>query len=227
MNERIRKYIEELFEDAPKTRKAMEWKEEVVINTIDKYHDLIGEGYKEEDAWQMVIHSIGDVTELFGELEEENPLRLPEGQRKKKAVLKTIAAGLYIFAGVVYMTWMLMANRYFYYMNTDIRMEVGLILAALICIAPTCMLIYAANMYPDFSRREDNLVENYKEARYIRNRERAIKTSISAIVWLVTLILYFIISFVTFYWEVTWITFLIGGCAQAIVFLIFSLKREQ
>lgn len=227
MNERIRKYIDELFADAPKTRKAMEWKEEVVVNTIDKYHDLISEGYNEEDAWQMVIHSIGDVTELFEELREENPLSLSEEQRKKRAVLNAVAAGLYIFAGVVFLAWMLIARWNFFYMYDDVMMQVGLILAALICIPPTCMLIYAANMYPNFSKKEDSLVENYKEAKYIRNRERAIKTSISAIIWLVTLIIYFIVSFLTYEWQVTWIAFLIGGCAQAIAFLVFSLKRGK
>lgn len=226
MDERIRKYIDELFADTPKTRKAMEWKEEVVVNTIDKYHDLISEGYNEEDAWQMVINSIGDVTELFEELREENPLMLSEEERKKRAVLNSVAAGLYIFAGVVYLLWMLIAETLFY-MYSDVRMEVGLILAALICIPPTCMLIYTANMYPNFSKKEDSLVEACKEARYIRNRERAIKTSVSAIIWLVTLILYFIISFVSDYWNVTWIIFLVGGCAQAITFLVFSLKRGQ
>lgn len=226
MNERIRKYIDELFADAPKTRKAMEWKEEVVVNTIDKYQDLINEGYQEEDAWQMVINSIGDVTELFEELREENHFRLSEGQRQKKAVLNAVAAGLYIFAGVVYLVWMLIAENLFY-MYSDVRMQVGLILAALICIPPTCMLIYATNMYPDFSKKEDSLVESCKEARYIRNRERAIKTSVSAIIWLVTLIIYFLVSFTTRDWEVTWITFLIGGCAQAITFLVFSLKRVK
>lgn len=227
MNERIRKYIDELFADAPKTRKAMEWKEEVVVNTIDKYHDLISEGYNEEDAWQMVIHSIGDVTELFEELREENPLSLSEEQRKKRAVLNAVAAGLYIFAGVVFLAWMLIARWNFFYMYDDVMMQVGLILAALICIPPTCMLIYAANMYPNFSKKEDSLVENYKEAKYLRNRERAIKTSISAIIWLVTLIIYFIVSFLTYEWHVTWIAFLIGGCAQAIAFLVFSLKRGK
>ncbi|HBA49038.1 MAG TPA: hypothetical protein DCZ91_14825 [Lachnospiraceae bacterium] len=226
MDERIRKYIDGLFADAPKTRKAMEWKEEVVVNTIDKYHDLISEGYNEEDAWQIVINSIGDVTELFEELREENPLMLSEEERKKRAVLNSVAAGLYIFAGVVYLLWMLIAENLFY-MYSDVRMEVGLILAALICIPPTCILIYTANMYPNFSKKEDSLVEACKEARYIRNRERAIKTSVSAIIWLVTLILYFIISFVTYYWNVTWIIFLVGGCAQAITFLVFSLKRGQ
>lgn len=226
MNEKIRKYIDELFADAPKTRKAMEWKEEVVVNTIDKYQDLINEGYQEEDAWKMVINSIGDVTELFEELREENRFGLPEEQRKKRAVLNAVAAGLYIFAGIVYLVWMLLAENLFY-MYADVRMEVGLILAALICIPPTCMLIYTANMYPDFSKKEESLVEACKEARYIRNRERAVKTSISAIIWLVTLIVYFIVSFMTLYWNVTWIIFLIGGCAQAIMFLVFSLERDK
>ena len=120
---------------------------------------------------------------------------------------------------------MLIAENLFY-LYSDGRMGVGLILAALICIPPTCMLIYATNMYPDFTKQEDSLVESCKEARYIRNRERAIKTSVSAIIWLVTLIIYFIISFVTREWEVTWITFLLGGCAQAITFLVFSLKGK-
>ena len=227
MNERIRKYIDELFADAPKTRKAMEWKEEVVVNTMDKYRDLINEGYNEEDAWQMVIHSIGDVTELFEELREENPLSLSEELRKKRALLNAAAAGLYILAGVVYLAWMLIARWNFFYMYDEVMMEVGLILAALICIPPTCMLIYAANMYPNFNKKEDNLVENYKEARYLRNRARAVNTSISAIIWLVTLIIYFIVSFTTSEWHVTWITFLIGGCAQAIAFLVFSLKHDK
>ena len=225
MNERIRKHIDQLFADAPKTRKAMEWKEEVIVNTIDKYQDLINEGYQEEDAWQVVIHSIGDITELFEELPEENMLNLSEEKRKKKAILNAVAAGLYIFAGVVCLAWMILINRLLY-VDPDMS-SIGLILAALICIAPTCMLIYAANMYPDFKKKEDNLVENYKEARHARNRERAVKTSVSAIIWLLTLILYFLVSFKTNYWEVTWILFLVGGCAQAITVLVFSLKSEK
>lgn len=225
MNERIRKHIDELFADAPRTRKAMEWKEEVVINTIEKYQDLISEGYQEEDAWQIVINSIGDVTELFEELKEENPLNLSEEKRKKKAILKTVAAGLYILAGAVWLLWEIV-SQWIFYMDPRMSM-IGLLLAVLLCIPPTCMLVYAANMYPEFHKNEDNIVENYKEIRYTRNREKAVKTSVSVIIWLLTLIVYFIVSFVTFNWDVTWITFLIGGCAQAIASLLFSLKREK
>ena len=47
MKENIRKHIESLFADAPKTRKAIELKEELTQNTIEKYEDLISEGYRE------------------------------------------------------------------------------------------------------------------------------------------------------------------------------------
>lgn len=83
MTEKIRNYINELFMDAPKTRKAFDLKEEVTLNTIEKYQDLVSEGYREEDAYQNVISSIGDVTELFADLEDPVLYVLPEEDRHK------------------------------------------------------------------------------------------------------------------------------------------------
>ena len=62
MNERVKKYLDELFEDAPKTRKAMELKEEMMQNSMEKYQDLLSDGWSEEDAYKNVIGSIGDLT---------------------------------------------------------------------------------------------------------------------------------------------------------------------
>ena len=225
MEEKIRNYINHLFAEAPRTRKAMDLKEEMAQNTIEKYQDLVSEGYSEEDAWKMVTASIGDVTELFGELEEPD-LYLSEEDRKKKALLKAIAIGLYIFAGVVLMAWMMISENFFYYNVPDMGMF-GLIAAGLLCIPPTCMLVYATNLYPNSDKRERSMVESYQEARRAGKRAKALKGSISAIIWFVTLILYFIISFVTRNWEITWIIFLMGGCAQAVLFLVFSLKQEN
>lgn len=224
MEEKIRKHIDGLFAGAPKTRKAMDLKEEMTQNTIEKYQDLIGEGYQEEDAWQMVTASIGDVTELFHELEEPD-LFLSEEDRRKKAILKAAAIGLYILAGVVLFAWMIISESYFY-SAPDLGMF-GMIAAGLLCIPPPRLLVYAANMYPDYGKKEKNMVESYQEARRARNREKALKGSISAIIWLATLIVYFIVSFVTQEWGVTWIAFLMGGCAQAVLFLVFSLKSES
>lgn len=196
MKDKIQKHIDVLFTDAPKTRKTMELKEELTQNTIEKYEDLVSDGYREEDAFQNVIGSIGDVSELFEDLEEKNLLTLPEADRKKKATLTAIAVGLYIFAGVVFLFFSLIQNTSYQFGVDYFDYNLfGLVLAGLICIAPTCMLVYAAHMYPSFHKKEESLVEDYKEARYTANREKAIKSSVSALIWILTITLYFIISF--------------------------------
>lgn len=228
MEEKINRHIDGLFADAPKTRRAMELKEEMTQNALEKYHDLISEGYREEDAYQNVIGSIGDVTELFDSLEEKNLLMLPEADRRKKARLMAVSVGLYIFAMVVFLCMSLMSDisyeltRGYGYFDFQL---LGLVLAELICIPASCILVYTAHMYPTFRKHEDSLVEDYKEARHSANKERAVKTSLSALIWTLTLTLYFVISFATMAWHVTWIIFLIGCCAQAVASLVLSLRR--
>ena len=211
MKEKIQKHIDALFTNAPKTRKAMELKEELTQN-----------------AFQNVIGSIGDVSELFEDLEEKNLLTLPEADRKKKATLTAVAVGLYIFAGVVFLFFSLIQNTCFEFGFDYFDYSLfGLVLGGLICIAPTCMLVYAAHMYPTFHKKEDSLVEDYKEAKYSANREKAIKSSVSALIWILTITLYFIVSFATWCWYATWIIFLIGACAQAIAVLALNLRRKE
>ncbi|MCM1188794.1 MAG: permease prefix domain 1-containing protein [bacterium] len=196
MKEKIRRHMEELFSEAPKTRKAIDLKEELTQNAIEKYEDLVGEGYREEDAFQNVIGSIGDVSELFEVLEEKNLLSLPEEDRRKKALLTAVSAGLYVFAGAVFLFFNIIASSVGWYGSFDFA-TLGLLLAVIICIAPTGMLVYANHMYPTFRKEKDSLVEDYKEARHSANRKKAIRNSITLLLWTVTLTLYFIISFAT------------------------------
>lgn len=225
MIETIREHIDKLFADAPKTRKAVDLKEEITQNTMEKYQDLLAEGYSQEDACQIVLHSIGDVTELFGGLKEESSSTLSDTDRKKKSIIKSAAVGLYIFAGAAFIIFWMLYDLYFYMYS-----ELGILsiaITALLCIPPTCMLVYASSMYPDFRKMEDTLVETYKEKAYRRTKEKSVRASVSAIIWLLTVTLYFIISFGTSHWEVTWILFLVGACIQAAAALFFSLKRDN
>lgn len=227
MEERIKQHFNELFAETPKTRRTLELKQEMLQNALDKYQDLRAEGYAEEDAYQNVVNSIGDVSGLLAEMEETNLLNLPEKDRKKRAMLKAVSVGLYIFAGVVFFFFGMLdeiwpTSHYF-----DLQ-TLGLCLAALICIPPTIMIVYAANMYPDYAKKEkqekQDMVEQYKERRYADNRDKAVRKSISAIIWTVAVIVYFAVSFSTYAWYITWIVFLIALCVQSIVGLIFNLK---
>ncbi|MBO5031980.1 MAG: hypothetical protein J6C19_10840 [Lachnospiraceae bacterium] len=226
MKEKIRQHFNQIFADAPKTRKALDLKQEMVQNAMDKYDDMVADGYSEEDAYQNVIESIGDVSELFTEVEDKNLLTLPEKDRKKKAMLTAAAVGLYIFAGGVFM-FFAMFNDIFGSVGVDFA-SLGFVLAILICIAPTIMLVYAANMYPDYIKKEKtDMVEQYKEVKHSMNKEKAVKRSIDTIIWTMALILYFVFSFATYCWHITWVIFLIAGCIQAIVGLLFALKPEE
>ena len=223
MKEKIRQHFNLLFTEAPKTRKALDLKQEMIQNAMDKYDDMVAEGYSEEDAYRNVIDSIGDVSELFTELEEKNLFTLSEKDRKKKAMLTAVAVGLHIFAGAVFYFF----SSGMWYSHGYHMGNLGLVIALLICIAPTIMLVYAANMYPDYSKKEgSNMVERYKEDRYSSNKETAVRRSINTIIWSLAVVLYFIISFATFQWEVTWVIFPMALCVQSIIRLIFSLKGD-
>lgn len=226
MRDKIVEKFNQLFEDAPKTRKALELKQEMLQNALDKYEDLVQEGHSEEDAYQNVIQSIGDVTELFEEVEEKNLLSLSESDRKKKALLQAIAVGLYILAGVVFFGFALIGEVAYDF--NGVTTGIGLVLAGFICIPPTVMMVYAANMYPVYKKKEkQDMVEEYKEEKYKNNKDEAVLGSVSTLIWMLVLVAYFIISFKTGAWYITWVIFLIGGSIQSIASLVFSLHKDK
>ena len=74
MNEKIRKEVNTLFENAPNTKRANDLKDEIISNAEDKYDDLIKQGKKEAEALETVMKEIGDVDELIEELNKSNPI---------------------------------------------------------------------------------------------------------------------------------------------------------
>lgn len=68
MKERLRGYIDKLFEEAPKSEEAMEVKEELLANLLEHYNDLLENGKAEEEAYQSVISNIGDISEVIASL---------------------------------------------------------------------------------------------------------------------------------------------------------------
>ena len=225
MKEKIVQHFNRLFEEGPKTKKALELKQEMTQNALEKYEDMLQEGYSQEDAYQNVLQSIGDVTELFEEVEEKNLLSLPEKDRKKKAMLTAVAAGLYIFAIAVFFLFVMLDEITNYRMNFA---AIGLVVEFMLYIPPTIMLIYAVNMYPNYTKRQNpDMVERYKEQKYYSNRDKAVRHAVSAIIWTLTLAIYFLISFATFDWYITWVIFLIAACVQSVAALVFSLRKDR
>lgn len=226
MNERMRAHIEALFVKAPKTRKAYELKEELLANSEERYQDLVASGVSPEDAFKHVISSIGNVDELFRELEdldEKDRVEMEE-RLNKNAIIKSIAIGLYIFGVVVFFACAFTNGR----LLPRIDMAaMGIVLMLLIDIIPTCMLIYIGARYPKYHRKEDTIVEEFKEWKSDSLKNRSVKNAALAVLWTFILLIYFAVSFFTFAWYATWIIFLAGACFHAIIELLFRLKEMK
>jgi len=229
MNSRIRDYINDLFQNAPMTKKAVDLKEEMIVNAEEKYKDLLAGGYREEDAISAVVNSIGNLEELFRELErEENEYIYMEMEmqiRQKKALYTAIAIGIYIFALVVFMFFCVMGDMFSSMWYMDSLPLVGFIIALLLCIAPTCMLVYVSQLLPKESRRKERRTEGYQEWNERGARSKELRKAISSVIWLLTLIIYFLFSFGTGAWHITWIIFLIAACVESIVHIIFPKNK--
>ncbi len=236
MNERIKNHINMLFEKAPQTQRAFELKEELQANSEERYQDLIAGGMVEEDAIKSVIHSIGNVTELFGDLEEisQKEFEVSNAYYKKAAMIKAVAVGLYLLSVAVWIFFLFVDNM----VNTpaipglpvfdhfDYNMF-GFILMIVIAIIPTCMLVYVLSLAPKYKKQENTVVEDFKEWKSASQKSKSIKGAVSAVLWSACICLYFAISFLTYAWYATWIIFLVAICLQTVIELVFRMKQHQ
>lgn len=216
MNEELRNHIENLFADAPKTRAAFELKEELLANSMERYGDLVKDQVTEKEALDIVIHSIGDISQLFEDETPKDPgSRMRDEILKKTALYRAIAVSLYIL-GVCAMIMIMEFTSYG---------RLGFITLLLFSAAATGMLVYVGTAYPSYRRNDETVVEEFKEWNSGQKKRKSIQQSVNLIVQMMILVLYFLISFATRAWHVTWIIFLVGACVQAVVSLIFKLKE--
>ena len=100
---RIRQHIERLFAAAPTTAQAYNMREEMIMNTIERYHDGIAKGYTPDQAYAAAIGGIGDVSELIKSLgggtqgTAQQNVQYAAQPQKKSGTGKTIA----IIAGIL------------------------------------------------------------------------------------------------------------------------------
>jgi hypothetical protein len=80
-------------------------------------------------------------------------------------------------------------------------------------------------MTPKYQKREDTIVEEFKEWKSGTTKTKSIKSAVIAVIWASSVLLYFSLSFVTYAWYATWIIFLVALCAHTIAELLFRLKE--
>jgi len=215
MNNRLREYIDNLFATAPSNSKTTEVKEEILQNLTDKYNDLIGEGKSEDAAFNIAVASIGDVSDLIRELhglsqQNARPAQSGDKGQNRNAMFTAIAIALYILSPVPVII---------------IQNEIGVVFL-FVCIAiATGLIVYNGITKSKNQPVPDTMVEEFKEWRERNSGKNQLKKAITSAIWAVGLVIYFILSFATGAWYITWVIFLIIGAIEGIVKAMFDMSK--
>ena len=209
MNEKLRRYIDDLFANAPSTVRAVELKEELFQNLTDKYNDLIAEGKSEEAAYNIAIASIGDVDSLISGLTGERRAASETG-KKRSAILTAIAIALYILCPVP-VIWL--------------QDEGGIVLLFVFIAVATALLIYNGVTRERYVKADDTMVEEFKEWKQHGKQKNKATEAIIGSFWLIAVCVYIVVSFMTGAWHITWIIFLIAAAIASLIKGLFMLKQ--
>jgi len=223
MEDKLRRYVDGLFARTVPTMKAAELKEEMLQNLHDKYNDLISEGKTPEAAYNIVVAGIGDVDGLLSELEAEAPeppdlLKL-EMSRRVSAMLTSIAVMGIILSVLPLTILAMLGSRY--------AARIGIPVMLFIIAGAIGLLVYNYMMKPRYYRGSDTIVGEFREWQSGANDRKSLRRAISTAQWAILVALYFIISFWTTAWHVTWIIFLLGAAAEAIINVFFTIKKVR
>jgi len=211
MIEKLKKYVDDLFEDAPATKKARELKDELLANLIEKYNDLISAGKGEEEAYNIVVAGIGDLNELISNLKEGNVLSPEQEYKERKRSAKFIAAAvmLYILSIV------------------PVILKGNVALMFVFVAVATGILIYSNASKPRYFKEDETLVEEFKEWKSRKSRKNYLKNSIISAMWTLIVAIYLVVSFAFGIWAYSWIIFIIGAALSQVVKAVFELKEDE
>lgn len=210
MREQLIQYVELLFAGA---QNCEDIKQEILQNTLDRYDDLIAEGKVPEAAYRLAITGIGDINEILGTKAQGVPVYhtpVPAAQKQEndtptKKLLRAIAVGLYILCPLPL------------FICSEMGLEVmGLCgLLAIVAVATVLIILGAKKETPEEKQEE------------ILTPEAELRKSLNSMIGVIGLAAYFVISFMTGAWYITWLIFPITGAVKGLVRAILDLKEAN
>ncbi len=219
MESNIRNYVEELFFGTIPSKKAVELKEEMIQNLTEKYTDLLSDGKTPEAAFNIAIAGIGDISYLLKDLEKDSAHPdVLAAYRQKSAMYTAIAIMMYIISVVPLIILGALVRN-------PAAGVVGVVIMFLFIAGATGLLIYNGMTKPKYLKTDDTIVEEFKQWQSGSAEKRALQNSVSSAVWALIVAIYFLVSFFTHAWHITWVIFVVGAAVQSIINIAFSVKK--
>lgn len=224
MKEKLTQYVDGLFRAAALTVKNAELREEILQNTLEKYDDLLSDGKSEDEAYRLAVDGIGDISQLIepSYVPPQPPAPVSADQpaapttpaaakpvevfddfdededfKARKKVFNSIKGALWLLIVAGYILWSFASNAWH-------------ITWIVFLIAPAVMNVLDAIFYW-----------------HIPGREKRVTGACTGALWLFVTALYFVMSFATGAWHITWILFLIAAALSELLRACLSLWRAN
>ena len=216
MRDQLIQYVSLLFAG---TENCEDIRQEILQNTLDRYDDLVAQGKSPESAYRQAISGIGDISEILsGEQTFTASPRTnepePEADTPTKKLLRTIAIALYILcaAPLIILSEFGMDN-------------LGLCCTLAVVAVATVLILLGKKNGPREDTQEHTASAQAQETSESPRQE--LRKSIKSLIWAIGLAAYFIVSFSTGAWYVTWVIFPIIGAVQGLVIACLDLTKGQ
>lgn len=211
MREQLSNYVDLLFAGADN---AHEIKQEILQNTLDRYDDLIAQGKAPEAAYRLAISGIGDINEILGcetqmpdVLTTQNTSAVTPGASVDKPIWKKVLAAfgvcLYIMCPIPL------------FVLQDVTGLCGLL--TFVAVATALMVISGGK----------NTATETKSEHASASPESQMKKAVNSIIWTIGLCAYFVLSFLTQAWYITWVIFPLIGAVQGLITACMDLRGEN
>lgn len=210
MREQLIQYVELLFAGA---KDCEDIKLEILQNTLDRYDDLVAAGKVPEAAYRLAIAGIGDINEILGTTPQDSkplhhqPVRdqtAEDNDTPWKKLLRAIAVGLYILSPLPLIVL------------GDLGMDI-------IGLCGTLSIVAVATVLIMLGAKKD-AKEKQKEEDADTPQSELVK-SISGVIWSVGLGVYFLLSFTSRAWHITWVIFPILVALDSLVTAIVQYQE--
>lgn len=211
MRDQLIQYVNLLFAGA---QNCEDTRQEILQNTLDRYDDLTAEGKTPEAAYRLAIMGIGDINEILGSapggpVYNPVPEARPEKQDSpRKKILRAVAVCLYIICPIPLFVLGEFPGLETYGLCGTL---------AIVAVATALMMLGA--------KKEAPRAEEFRQE--TKSPENELKKSVSGLIWAMGIAAYFILSFLTRAWYITWVMFLIIPAVQGLVSAVMDLKEES
>lgn len=214
MEERLREYVNALFADMPDTARATEVRDEIYANVLDRYHDLVSSGMTPQAAYDEAKQSIGDTEDIRRFLEEREPdMEACERNRKWRAAFIGTGVGC-----------LLLAVGFVILLGNVGAPVIGVFLMFVFIALGVGLLIYGSVAYGSMpaSRIPISDATEYQQWKAEKMAGEKMGRPYRSLLWLLVTIAYFLISFSTGSWGISWVIFLIGAAIEKLIEVVLS-----